>query len=204
MNAANRFLISISYVFHPLFIPLMGTLIFLAIAPTSFSSRQIFYLCIQVSVLTIFIPTAIYFWLKTLGKADNLMLENRSQRKIPLLIGCILLYVLAKKCFTMALLPELHYFIWGGIISNGLAFLYLFMKVKASLHQLSISALTCFVMGLSVHYQVDLSYGIALLLLLNGLVASSRLVMQAHSYQELAIGLGLGALPQLALWWFWL
>jgi len=28
--------------------------------------------------------------------------------------------------------------------------------------------------------------------------------MQAHTYQELAIGLGLGALPQLGLWWFWL
>ncbi len=204
MNKPNSFLVLFSYLFHPLFIPLMGTLLYLGISPISYSPAQLLYLCLQVSLLTIFIPVAIYFWLKTLGKADTAMLQKRTQRKIPLLLGCILLYILAVKCITKAILPELHFFILGGVISNGLAFLYLFMKVKASLHQLGISALTCFVLGLSAHFQVNLSYGIALLLLLNGLVASSRLAMKAHSYAELAIGFGLGAIPQLALWLIWL
>jgi len=204
LNKPNSFLVVFSYVFHPLFIPLMGTLIYLAISPIHYSEAQVLYLCLQVSLLTIFIPLAFYFWLKTVGKADSMMLENLAQRKIPLFLSCILLYILAFKSITQAALPELHFFLLGGLLSNLLTFLYLFMNVKASIHQMGIAALTCFVMGLSMHYQVDLSYGIALLLLLNGLVASSRLAMQAHTYQELAIGLGLGALPQLGLWWFWL
>lgn len=195
---------AISYVFHPLFIPLLGTLAYLAISPVLYSKAQVLYLCLQVSLLTIFIPLALYFWLKTLGKADSVMLSQRNQRKIPLFMSCNLLYILTFKSITQSILPELHYFMLGGLLSNMLTFLYLFMKIKASIHQMGIAALTCFVMGLSMHYQVDLSYGIALLLMLNGLVASSRLTMQAHSYQELAIGLGLGTLPQLALWWFWL
>lgn len=204
MNKPNSFLVAISYLFHPLFIPLMGTLAYLAISPIQYSETQVLYLCLQVSLLTIFIPLALFFWLKTLGKADSVMLSQRNQRKIPLFLSCILLFVLGFKSITQSVLPELHYFMLGGLLSNILTFLYLFMKIKASIHQMGIAALTCFVMGLSMHYQVDLSFGIALLLLLNGLVASSRLAMQAHTYQELAIGLGLGALPQLALWWFWL
>jgi hypothetical protein len=204
VNKPNSFLVAVSYVFHPLFIPLMGTLAYLAISPIQYSESQVLYLCLQVSLLTIFIPLAIYYWLKTLGKADSVMLQKVAQRRIPLFISCILLYLLTFKSITQAALPELHFFLLGGLLSNIITFLYLFMKVKASIHQMGIAALSCFVMGLSVHYQVDLSYGIALLLLLNGLVASSRLAMQAHTYQELAIGLGLGALPQVGLWWYWL
>ncbi len=204
MNKPNPLLVSFSYVFHPLFIPLMGTLIYLAISPIHYSETQVLFLCLQVSLLTLFIPLAIYFWLKNLGKADSMMLENLAQRKIPLFLSCILLYILAFKSITQVALPELHFFLLGGLLSNILTFLYLFMKVKASIHQMGIAALTCFVMGLSAHYQVDLSYSIALLLLLNGLVASSRLTMQAHTFTELAIGFGLGAIPQLALWWYWL
>ena len=204
MNKPNPLLVSFSYVFHPLFIPLMGTLIYLAISPIHYSEAQVLFLCLQVSLLTIFIPLALYFWLKTLGKADSVMLQKVDQRRIPLFISCILLYLLAFKSITESILPELHYFILGGLLSNILTFLYLFMKVKASIHQMGIAALSCFVMGLSTHYQVDLTYGIAALLLLNGLVASSRLAMQAHTYTELAIGFGIGAIPQLALWRVWL
>jgi hypothetical protein len=204
VNKPNPFLVAISYIFHPLFIPLMGTLIYLAISPIQYSQAQILFLCLQVSLLTIFIPLALYFWLKTVGKADSVMLQKVDQRRIPLFISCILLYLLAFKSITESILPELHYFILGGLLSNIFTFLYLFMKVKASIHQMGIAALSCFVMGLSAHYQVDLTYGIAVLLLLNGLVASSRLAMQAHTYTELAIGFGLGAIPQLALWWVWL
>jgi hypothetical protein len=204
VNKPNPLLVSFSYLFHPLFIPLMGTLIYLAISPIQYSEAQVLFLCLQVSLLTIFIPLALYFWLKTLGKADSVMLQKVDQRRIPLFISCILLYLLAFKSITESILPELHYFILGGLLSNILTFLYLFMKVKASIHQMGIAALSCFVMGLSAHYQVDLTYGIAALLLLNGLVASSRLAMQAHTYTELAIGFGIGAIPQLALWWVWL
>jgi hypothetical protein len=204
LNKPNSFLVVFSYVFHPLFIPLMGTLIYLAISPIHYSEAQVLYLCLQVSLLTIFIPLAFYFWLKTVGKADSMMLENLAQRKIPLFLSCILLYILAFKSITQAALPELHFFLLGGLLGNLLTFLYLFMNVKASIHQMGIAALTCFVIGLSAHYQVDLTYGIALLLILNGFVASSRLAMQAHSYTELAIGFGIGSIPQLALWWYWL
>lgn len=69
---------------------------------------------------------------------------------------------------------------------------------------IGISALTFFVVGMSMHNQVNIIYTIASLFLLNGIIASSRLQMKAHTMEELVIGMAVGTLPQLVLWIFWL
>jgi hypothetical protein len=45
---------------------------------------------------------------------------------------------------------------------------------------------------------------IAFLVFMNGVVASSRLEMKAHTYKELVIGFLLGVIPQLLFFPFWL
>ena len=69
---------------------------------------------------------------------------------------------------------------------------------------IGISALTVFIIGLSIHNEVNAINIIAFFVLLNGLVASSRLVMEAHNIREIGIGILCGTLPQLTLFYFWL
>lgn len=69
---------------------------------------------------------------------------------------------------------------------------------------IAISALCFFVFGLSMHYELNSIFIIASLFLLNGIIASSRLVMKAHSGKELVIGYLAGMLPQIFMWYFWL
>ena len=45
---------------------------------------------------------------------------------------------------------------------------------------------------------------VAFFIILNGLVASSRLVMKAHTNKELLIGFLCGTLPQIGLLYVWL
>ncbi len=68
----------------------------------------------------------------------------------------------------------------------------------------AISALTIFTIGLSIHNQMQHLNWIAFLVLINGLVASSRLEMKAHTPKELVIGFLTGIIPQLFLLPFWL
>jgi hypothetical protein len=53
---------------------------------------------------------------------------------------------------------------------------------------MGISALTVLFFGLSVHYQSQNIFAITFLTIMNGFVASSRLVMKAHTSKELIIG----------------
>lgn len=100
--------------------------------------------------------------------------------------------------------PELHFFFLGALFSTILALVCSLFKIKASLHMMAISGFAIFVIGLNIHLQMQNPYWSALLILLTGIVASSRLEMEAHSPNELLIGTFIGILPQLLFLYLWL
>lgn len=169
-----------------------------------YDSFQMMLIFFQVILITIFIPISFFYFLKTIGKIDNIMVSDLSQRKIPLIVHIILVFILIEKSITVDRIPELFFFFLGGIISALIALAFLFVKIKVSIHQIGISALTAFAIGLSIHNQLNILNWIAFLILMNGIVAASRLEMKAHSNKELAIGFGIGLLSQMGLWFFWL
>lgn len=193
-----------SYVLHPIFMPVFGTVFYLFGSENYFVIEQKYLILIQVSIIMLFIPMCIYYLLKTIGKVDSIMLSDVSQRRIPLAVQALLIAILIGKSITADVVPELHYFFLGGMISSCAALVLSLVKIKASLHTMGISALTVFVVGLSIHNQTNALYYISLLLLANGIVAASRLEMNAHNGKELAIGFVSGILPQVALWYLWL
>ena len=69
---------------------------------------------------------------------------------------------------------------------------------------IGISALTIFIFGLSLKNEINTVHLMALLVILNGLVASSRLIMKAHTNKELLIGFLCGVIPQIGLLYVWL
>lgn len=145
-----------------------------------------------------------FYLLRTFGKVDTIMLSDTSQRKIPLLLQIALTYILIEKSVTIERFPELYFFFFGGIVSTIIAFVLVYAKIKASIHMIAISALTFFVIGLSIHSQENNLYSVVLLFFITGFVASSRLAMKAHTIKELAIGYLVGTIPQLVLFYLWL
>jgi membrane-associated phospholipid phosphatase len=132
------------------------------------------------------------------------MVTNVSQRKIPLLLHIILLLILITYTITKDTIPELFYFFTGSIISSLIALILVYFEKKISLHMLGISSLTVFCISSCIHFQVYEIQFISILLFCNGLVASSRLYMKAHSTNELILGYLIGLLPQMIVLLFWL
>ncbi|HLP63492.1 hypothetical protein [Flavobacterium sp.] len=193
-----------SYLFHPIFIPLLGTVLYILFQENYFTIPQVYLLIFQVIIITIFLPMSFFYLLKTFGKVDTIMLSDVNQRKIPLLLQMALTVVLIKQSITIDRFPELHYFFLAGLITTFIAFVLLFFKIKSSIHMIGVSALTFFVIGLSLHNQINIIYLIALLFLFTGVIASSRLYMKAHTMTELIIGYAIGMIPQLIVWYAWL
>lgn len=193
-----------SYLFHPIFIPLIGTLMYLLFVDTYFTKAQCYLLVFQVVIITFFLPMSFFYLLRTFGKVDSIMLSDLNQRKIPLVMQMALTFVLITESITIDRFPELFFFFLSGMISTFLAFVLLFAKLKASIHMIGSSAITFFVIGLSLHLQINIAYLIASLFLLTGFIASSRLEMKAHTIKELTMGYLVGMLPQIGVWYFWL
>lgn len=193
-----------SYAFHPIFIPLLGTVFYVLLESRYFTIAQYLILFLQIIIITFLLPIAFFYLLKTFGKIDSIMLSDISHRKIPLILHIALLSILIQKSITIELFPTLYFFFLGGIISAVFAFLLLYAKIKASIHMIGISALTVFIIGLSLKNEINTINLVAVFIILNGLVASSRLVMKAHTNKELLIGFLCGILPQIGLIYVWL
>ena len=193
-----------SYLFHPIFIPILGVILYLFYTDVYFSKPQCYLLVFQIVIITFLLPMTFFYLLRVFGKVDTIMLSDINQRKIPLLLQMALTSILIKESVTIDRFPELFFFFLAGLLSTFMAFLALYVKIKASIHMIGLSAVTFFVMGLGIHNQTNLINVMALLFFLNGLVASSRLQMKAHTLKELTIGFLIGSIPQMLLWFLWL
>lgn len=193
-----------SYLFHPIFIPLLGTIFYVILDNHYFTLPQCLILFLQIIIVTILLPVAFFYLLRTFGKIDTVMLSDISQRKIPLLLQIMLFGVLIQKSITVERFPGLYFFFVGGILSTILAFLLLYLKTKASIHMIGISSLTVFILGLSIHNEINTINTLAFFIVMNGTVASSRLAMNAHSNKELLYGFLCGVIPQSVMLYFWL
>lgn len=193
-----------SYLFHPIFISVYAALVYFFLFVSYFTASEKYFHLGQIAVITILIPVLVYFVLRSAGKVDSVMFASISQRKLPLIIQCFLIILLVKKIITINHYLELHFFFLAGLLSILIAIVLLFFKIKASLHMIAISSLTIFVIGLSIHTQIQHLIFIVFLVLMNGFVAASRIEMKAHTNNELVIGFFLGLIPQLLLMQIWL
>ncbi|MES2747232.1 MAG: hypothetical protein V4648_02570, partial [Bacteroidota bacterium] len=107
-----------SYLFHPIFIPLIGTLLYLLFNDTYFTKGQSYLLVFQILIITFFLPLSFFYLLRTFGKVDNIMLSDMNQRKIPLIMQMALTVVLLTESITIDRFPELFFFFLGGLIST--------------------------------------------------------------------------------------
>lgn len=193
-----------SYIFHPLFMPFFGVAIYYCYTSKFYELGYVQNRLLQLFILTVIIPLLLFRVLKKLNLVSSIMAESVNERKLPYLIGTLLNLYIAQFVFKSSSEPELHYF-FAGITYTSIALLILsLIKYKASLHMAGIGGLTMFTFALSIHFQTDMIIIIGLLFLLNGLIASSRLFLKAHTNAELIIGAIMGLLPQFTMMIYWL
>ncbi len=200
----NFFLKSISYIFHPLLMPIAGSIIYFITAPRFIPDNIIKAKIFGLLVVTVLIPIVLYFFLKTLGVITSIHLEDVKQRKIPLLLQSLLLIVVIKMIIDVYNYPELYFFFLGVLFSSLSAIFLVLFNIKASLHMIGTGAITMFTITLSIHFGINLTILIAAMMIANGLVATSRLHDNAHTNLELVLGFLTGIIPQITMVKLWL
>jgi len=195
---------AISYLFHPLFIPLAGTAAYFSITPKYSPGTLQTHIYLPVLILTVIIPIIAFFILRNIGILSSALTPSVEERKYPLYIHLILLGIVVYKVVPGEYAFELHYYFIGLIASAMTTLLLLFLNVKASMHVMGLGGLFMFTVCLSIHFEINITLAVSLLTLATGLVATSRLYLRAHSKIEVLVGFLVGALSQLLLIKFWL
>ncbi|MBU2974349.1 MULTISPECIES: hypothetical protein [unclassified Zobellia] len=198
------FLKAISYVFHPLFIPVAGTLAYFLItpkySPIAIQSANV----LPIFILTVIIPIIVYFILKNLGLVTSIFMSSARERRYPIYIHITLLLFVVYKVIPNTNIAELHFYFVGLIIASLTTLITLFFKLKISMHLMGMGSLVMFLTALSIHFEVNITLGLSIFTLLTGLVATSRLYLKAHTRAEIILGFLVGFLSQLMIIRFWL
>jgi len=193
----------ISYIFHPIFIPIFGTVTYFALAPYS-SLEQQNGTILPIFILTVIIPIIFFFILKNLKLITTIFAPSIKERIYPMLISSGIYFIILYKIIPQNYINEVYYFFIGLLTAAIAILVLLFLKFKASLHLLGMGSILLFLIGLSIHFEINITIAIGLVTLLSGLVTSSRLYLKAHTVPELILGFLIGASSQLYLFKFWL
>jgi hypothetical protein len=193
-------LVPFSYIFHPIFVSLYGTLLYFTFEGNLVSDIHMYFTFFQILLLTVILPLCFYLLLRILNLVSSFTEATLEERKIPIFIQMALMYVLLRYGGLQESEPVLSHFFEGGFISSFIVLISVSVGFKASLHMIGVTSLFVFTLLLISYLQVPAINTLVVLLLCMGFVASSRLFMKAHTPIELVVGLLIGVIPQYLVW----
>lgn len=193
----------VSYVLHPVFIPIYVLLFLLFQHPFHFlgySTPQKFIVLLQALAMYTFFPLVTVGLLRALGFISSFQLNERKDRIIPLVACGIwyfwIWYVWRNMAGQSPVTVQLALGIWLaaslGLLLNS--------YTKISLHALSMGVALCFMLLLSLQEHLHYGTWLSISILLTGLVCTARFVVSDHRPIEIYGGLAAGAFCMLAGW----
>jgi len=191
-----RFHKFISTVLHPIVVPTIGVILYFILIPHSLVREQQLVMLGLVFGFTYVLPVIILLILKGLNLIDNFQLHSIKERKIPLFLMIVVFYFLGKSLFDISLIRDLAILFYGTSLSLFVLYFLFMAKFKTSIHLLSMGSALGFFLILSSKYSIGLTPIIMIIILLSGLLASSRLHLKAHTPKEVYAGFFLGMISQ--------
>jgi hypothetical protein len=186
----------ISVLLHPIVIPTIGVLLFLSITPNEIKKERQYLLISIVFFATYIIPLISLIILKTLGVIKSFKVESINERKIPLFIMLLIFYFLGKSLINIPDFTELGVLFYGTNVSLAIIYLLFSFQIKASLHVMSLSSALGFFLLYGNLQSISILPIAVILIILTGVLASSRLHLKAHNHKEIYLGFFIGLLGQ--------
>lgn len=194
----------LSVIFHPLFVPLYGTWIIIhthSFLFASFYGKKLFSIYFSVFANMVLLTGVTVLLLKQLKFIQSIRMHTQKDRVIPY-IATMTFYFWAFLVFKhqTAIPSILTAFVLGSFLAVVIAFISN-LGLKISMHALGMGGL----LGLMFCSFGDPYYNITLILLiiilLCGIVGTSRLILGEHTLREVYLGFMFGIMAQLIAFW---
>jgi hypothetical protein len=191
----------LSYLFHPIFIPLYAVLFLVYVHPSYFSG---FSDSIKLRTILILVQNAIFYplfcivLLKGVGFIDSIFLRTQRDRIIPYIACGIFFFWLFLVFKQQPIYPRiLPAFMLGVFIASSAA-LIANIYFKISMHAIGLGGWLGLFLVVALSNSMLMTWPLAAVILITGLVCTSRLLVSDHSPKEIYTGLALGVLSQFA------
>lgn len=196
----------ISWVFHPVFVPVIVMWFLLYVHPylfAGFSEEQKFKTMMMAVVSFTFFPLVTILLLKALKFIDSIYLRTQKERVIPF-VACMIWYFwiwyvwnnFGKTRDTVDIPPAAVHFAFAAFISTFVG-LMVNIIMKVSLHAISMGIIVAFFASMALTQDVNFGIYFSAVLLIAGLVCTARFIVSDHSAREIYGGLASGIVSML-------
>lgn len=192
----------ISWIFHPVFVPVMVIAFLLYEHPylfAGFSSFLKFRIMMIAIVCFTFFPLVTVLLLKGLKFIDTIYLRTQKDRVIPF-IACMIWYFWISyvwfnfgKTTGGADMPKEAVLFASATFISTIIGLMMNIKMKVSLHTISVGIVLTFFILMAFSQSLYFGRWLTIVLFLSGLVCTARLIASDHTAKEIYAGLLTGA-----------
>jgi hypothetical protein len=197
----------ISIVFHPIFMPIVMTLVIYDLAPGAFKgiSNHTFGLwLINITVNTVFFPMFAIGLLKPLGFISSYQMPTSKERIVPLIITLIFYFwinhVMANIPNIKVPLPVRVLFL-GNICGIIIIFL-INVYTKISMHTAAMGAMLGTIIILLLVSPINMQVPLVIAIIIAGIVGSARMILGAHQRGDVWLGYIVGIAVQLGAYMY--
>jgi hypothetical protein len=189
----------ISYIFHPVFVPVyvLGFLVY--IHPylfAGFNDWDKSKVIIQAILMFTFFPVVTVLLLKALKFINTIYLHTQKDRIIPFVACGIWYFWIWYVWRNLDYPPETVQFALAIFIASSIGLIAnIYMKV--SMHAISMGVMATFMLLLAFSQEISFGIYVSVALLITGLVCTARFIVSDHTQKEVYIGLLLGIVSQL-------
>jgi len=194
----------ISYIFHPLFVPVYIAGFLITIQPylfASFTPAEKLITILRFFIMYSFFPLVTVLLAKGLGFLDSIYLKTQKERIIPYM-ACGIYYFWM--CYVLRNQPqfskEVVQLSMAIFIASSLGLLANII-MKVSMHAISMGIMLVFIALLSFTQPGSYTIYMSVAFLITGLVCTSRFIVSDHTQKEIYTGLFIGGASQLIAVW---
>jgi membrane-associated phospholipid phosphatase len=188
----------ISYSFHPGLMPtyLLAVLYFISpyiLAVDGYTAQAKLLLLLFIFIYSFLFPTLIIFWLYKRRKITDMKLGSLKERRLPYLITITSLGFLSYFFYTKSVFLKPTSIILGIVLFTLISVAVISLKWQISAHSAAAGGVLGILFTLRVRFdEISLQWPFFAVLVLAGVIASSRLRLNAHTFGQITAGLLLG------------
>ena len=169
-------------------------MLFFTLLPITIDSRQKNAVLGLTFVSTYLIPILVLFILKYFSFIKSYHVNSIKERKIPILLMILIFYILGNTLYKNPFIRDLGTLFYATSLGLIIIYILFIFKLKTSLHLLSLGVSVGFFLMLSIIYVTSFLPLVYVLVLISGVVASSRLYLKVHTPKEIYLGFFIGVI----------
>jgi hypothetical protein len=194
----------ISFIFHPMFIPVYVVWFMVYIQPyfySGFSEWDKTKVLISAILMYSFFPLVTVLLLKALKFIDSIFLKTQKDRIIPFVVCGIWYFWMWYVWRNLPDIPRVQVKFGFAIFLASSAGLMANIYMKVSMHAIAVGVTLAFMLLLAFSQEINFGVYLCVALFVTGLVCTARFIVSDHTQKEVYVGLLIGIVSQFAANW---